>query len=56
MKRKHYIKPLVVKLEIDNSISLVMMTVPPNDPNPRPVGSKGTDTPFSSPFDKTPFN
>ncbi len=55
--KKAYKKPEISVVNIDNSISLVMMTyVPPNPMMPRGDGSKGTDTPFSSPFDDKPFN
>ncbi len=40
---------------LDNSISLVMMTTMPPNPPPRSGGSKGTDTPFQSPFGDKPF-
>ena len=54
-KRK-YIKPQISVVDIDNSISLVMMTHVPPNPHPRGDGSKGTDTPFTSPFDDKPFS
>lgn len=54
--RKQYIKPVILKLEIDNSISLVMMTRPPMDPMPRGGSGKGADNPFSSPFGDKPFS
>ena len=53
--RKKYIKPLVEKIPIDNSISLVMMTTAPPNPPPRGGSQKGTDSPFSSPFGDKPF-
>jgi len=52
--KKSYIKPLVTRMILDNSISLVMMTAPPN-PDPRGGGSKGADEPFQSPFGDSPF-
>ena len=54
-KKKLYIKPTIKKIELDSSISLVMMTTIPDNPNPR--GSKGDpkDEPFSSPFNNDPF-
>jgi hypothetical protein len=51
--KKLYLKPEVNRVLIDNSISLVMMTAPPNPP-PRGGGSKQSD-PFSSPFGDKPF-
>jgi hypothetical protein len=53
--KKQYIKPEVIRLPLDNSISLVMMTVMPPNPPPRGGGSKGTDSPFQSPFGDKPF-
>ena len=51
--KKIYIKPEIKKIELDNSISLVMMTTTP--PNPDPRGGKGggdSDSPFD---DDKPF-
>jgi hypothetical protein len=54
--KKRYIKPEVICIELDNSISLVMMTTPPHDPPPQSGGKgKGADTPFQSPFGDKPF-
>jgi hypothetical protein len=53
--RKSYIKPVVSRVILDNSISLIMMTTTPPNPPPRGGGSKGTDTPFQSPFGDKPF-
>lgn len=57
---KKYIKPKVTRIELDNSISLVMMTWNPGDGKPPyPPGkppkdkSKGA---FDSPFNDRPFN
>jgi hypothetical protein len=52
--RKKYIKPVIEKIILDNSISLVMMTTIPPNPPPR-GGSKGNDSPFQSPFGDKPF-
>jgi hypothetical protein len=52
--KKLYKKPEVSRIILDNSISLVMMTVMPPNPPPRSDGSKGTD-PFASPFGDKPF-
>ena len=55
---KSYIKPEIKKIELDNSISLVMMTLPPNSnghgwgPGGKPKNPKGSfDSPFESPFE-----
>lgn len=55
IKRK-YIKPSIKKIELDNSISLVMMTTIPSNPEPR-SGTKNNPSPdpFESPFDDKPF-
>jgi hypothetical protein len=53
--RKLYIKPEITRIELDNTISLVMMTTMPPNPPPRGGGSKGNDTPFQSPFGDKPF-
>ena len=52
--RKKYTKPEVSRVELDNTISLVMMTEIPPNPDPRGDTKKGKD-PFSSPFDDKPF-
>ncbi|MDX9947504.1 MAG: hypothetical protein RBS38_09070 [Bacteroidales bacterium] len=54
--KKKYKKPEISVVDIDNSISLVMMTHVPPNPMPRGSGSKGADTPFTSPFDDKPFS
>jgi len=55
-KKKKYIRPEINIVKLDKSISLIMMTVTPPNPPPRPRGSgeKGTN-PFSSPFSDKPF-
>ncbi len=54
--RKRYEKPAVERIELDNSISLVMMTTAPPPP-PRPRGADGSKSdPFESPFSDKPFN
>jgi hypothetical protein len=54
--RKQYSKPEVVRIVLDNSISLVMMSGP-IDPPPPPLGGskKGNNEPFQSPFGDKPF-
>ena len=56
--KKGYSKPEIIRITLDNSISLVMMTGVPN-PDPgggRGGGKKGTDEPFQSPFGDKPFS
>lgn len=53
--KKPYKKPTVKTVILDSSISLVMMTTIPPSPPPRGSGSKGTDSPFQSPFGDKPF-
>jgi hypothetical protein len=56
VNKKLYIKPLIEKIVLDNTISIQMQSGPgPNDPPPRTDGSKGKDTPFQSPFGDKPF-
>jgi len=57
---KDYIKPEITRIELDNTISLVMMSWQPGDGKPptppgRPPDKpwpphKGYDSPFQSPF------
>lgn len=57
-KRKPYSKPEITRVDLDQSITL-MMASPPGVPGmmmPMGGGGKGTDTPFSSPFDNKPFS
>jgi len=53
MKRK-YIKPEITRIELDNTISLVMMTHPVHPPHPphppKPPKHGAFDNPFDSPF------
>ena len=57
VKRKPYSKPEIKKIELDNSINLMFYS-----PRVNPMmmtmagGTKGTDSPFSSPFDDKPFS
>jgi hypothetical protein len=52
--KKQYIKPEIIRIDLDNTISLVMMTTPTNPP-PRGGGKGGTPEPFQSPFGNKPF-
>jgi len=56
-KRKPYSKPVITRVEIDPAFTL-MQASPPMNPNPMMpmAGTKGTDTPFKSPFDDKPFS
>jgi len=52
--KRIYIKPEIKKIELDNCISLYMMTTTPPNPDPR-TGGKGSgdsDSPFD---DDKPF-
>lgn len=53
--RKKYNKPEIQKIDLDFSISLVMMTVAPGNPKPRGIGDSKKD-PFESPFSEKPFS
>ena len=53
--KKPYSKPEVSRIALDYSISLVMMTDIPPNPDPQGSGKKGNDTPFQSPFGDKPF-
>ena len=57
---KKYEKPELTRIQLDNSISLVMMTWNPGDGKPpsppgKPPHPPHPDKPFSSPFE-SPFN
>jgi hypothetical protein len=53
MKRK-YVKPIILRVLLDNSITLQMASQPHNLP-PEDIGKKGNSTPFQSPFGDKPF-
>jgi hypothetical protein len=56
MKNKKYIKPEVIRIALDNMVSLQAGSQPP-DPPPRTGGKKGgTDELFQSPFGDKPFS
>lgn len=55
IKKKQYKKPEVVRIYLDNSISLQMQSQPGNPPPRDEGGSKGAD-PFASPFTDKPFS
>jgi hypothetical protein len=52
--KQNYTKPEIKRIELDSSISLVMMTVGNPDPRGDTKKSPASD-PFSSPFDSKPF-
>jgi len=54
IERKQYIKPEIIKIILDNTISIQMQSIP-IDPPPLGSDKKGTDGPFSSPFGDKPF-
>jgi hypothetical protein len=54
--KKTYIRPEVSRIALDFSISLVMMTDIPPNPDPTGSGSKSNNTPFQSPFGDKPFS
>ena len=54
--KKFYIKPEITKIDLDNSISLVMQSTPPN-PEPRTGAKKSATETFESPFEEdNPFD
>ena len=56
--KKKYLKPVVERIALDNTISLVMMTWQPGDGKPPYPPGKPPDKPkgaFDSPFE-SPFN
>jgi len=53
--RRIYNKPLIIKVPLDYTIALQMVSQPVNPP-PRSGGSKGKDEPFQSPFGDKPFS
>jgi hypothetical protein len=53
--RRKYTRPVVIRISLDKSITLMMQSSP-MPPMPRSGDSKGTETPFSSPFDDKPFS
>lgn len=53
-KKRDYSRPVIQVIELDSSITLVMMTV--SNPDPRGDTNKTPSSdPFSSPFDSKPF-
>jgi hypothetical protein len=57
LSKKPYSKPGVSRIDLDYSITLIMMTDIPPNPDPRGGGTKkGNDTQFPSPFGDKPFS
>jgi hypothetical protein len=58
VKKKYYLKPEVIEVVLDNSITLLMASdIPPVEPPAQGSGSKGQSSdPFASPFGDKPFN
>ena len=54
VKKKPYIKPGILRVKLDSSVSLMLLG-PPMNPMPRGDASKGSDNPFASPFGDSPF-
>ena len=60
MRKREYIKPIINKIVLDNTISLQMKSSP-KDPPPRGrgggkgLGIDGPPEPFQSPFGDKPF-
>jgi hypothetical protein len=52
--KKKYNKPEVTRIELDQSVTLMMQSAP-HDPPPVGGGKKGTSEPFQSPFGDKPF-
>jgi len=55
-KKRRYVRPAVIRIELDNSISLVMMTSAPPHPPRRNSSKSDPSSPFSSPFSDKPFS
>ena len=56
-EKRRYVRPAVIRIELDYSISLVMMTsAPPPPPPRRRLGGSKPEDPFASPFSDKPFN
>jgi hypothetical protein len=55
ISRKNYIKPKLTRIELDQSVSLMMMSAP-HDPPPIGGSKKVADEPFKSPFGDKPFS
>jgi hypothetical protein len=55
VEKKQYIKPEIIKIDLDYTISVQMLSGP-HDPPPHGKGrSPSKDDPFKSPFGDKPF-
>jgi hypothetical protein len=56
MNKKAYIKPNIIKVELDYTISIQMQSQPHDPPPRRGIGDDNNkNTPFKSPFGDKPF-
>jgi hypothetical protein len=57
VKKKYYLKPEVIEVVLDNSITLLMASNdPPVEPPQQGSGSRGPGSdPFASPYGDKPF-
>ncbi len=56
MNKKSYIKPTIIKVEVDYTISIQMQSQPHDPPPRRGLGDDNNkNTPFKSPFGDKPF-
>jgi hypothetical protein len=53
--KKKYIKPVITLINLDNTITLMMISNPGPRGGGKKGGSDGADTPFQSPFGDKPF-
>ena len=57
ISKKQYSKPEVIRVILDESITLMMQSGVPPNPDPRGGGKKGSNSePFQSPFGDKPFS
>ena len=57
MKKREYIKPVIDKIVLDSTITLMMGTgATPTTPSPILDNNNGGTDPFASPFGDKPFN
>jgi hypothetical protein len=57
MIKKSYIKPEIIRVDLDYTISILMGSQPHDPPPDGPSGKSGggANTPFASPFGDKPF-
>ena len=56
MKKRNYIKPEVIKVVLDNIISLQMQSDETSPPVQAPITPRGGSNPEKSPFGNSPFS